>query len=47
MRISKAMMTISDLSDGEMDSEIVRRVEKVVSRSADELEEILKSIKSK
>jgi DNA-binding PadR family transcriptional regulator len=47
MRISKAMMTISDLSDGDIDPEIVKRVEKVVSRSANELEEILKSIKSK
>jgi DNA-binding PadR family transcriptional regulator len=47
MRISKAMMTISDMSDGAMDPEIVRRIEKVVSRSATELEEILKSIKAK
>jgi len=47
MRISKAMMTISDMFDGEIDQEIVKRVEKVVSRSADELETILKSIKSK
>lgn len=47
MRISKAVMTISDMFDGEIDPEIVKQVEKVVSRSANELETILKSIKSR
>lgn len=47
MRISKAMTTISEIFDGEIDPEIVKSVEKVVSRSADELEAILKSVKSK
>ncbi len=46
MRISDAVMAISENIDSDSNSELLKRVEKVVSRSADELEEILKHIKS-
>ena len=45
MRISRAMMTISEMFDEEIGAEIVKKIEKVVSRSADELEEIAKNAK--
>lgn len=45
MRISKSMMRISEMFDEESNPELVERMENVVSRSADELEAILKSIK--
>jgi DNA-binding PadR family transcriptional regulator len=44
MRISQVMMAISELSSDGWSPDIVKRVEKVVSKSADELEVILKSI---
>jgi DNA-binding PadR family transcriptional regulator len=47
MRISKAMMTISELFDEEINPELVKQIEKVVSRSADELEAIMKNLKSR
>lgn len=45
MRISKVMMTISEMSDEGIDPELVKQIEKTVSRSANELEAILKTIK--
>ena len=45
MRISRAMMTISEMFDEEIGTEIVKKIERVVSRSADELEEILLNAK--
>ena len=47
MRISKVMMTISEMSDEGIDPELAKQIEKTVSRSANELEEILKTIKSR
>lgn len=47
MRISEAVMAISEIFDKDSNPELAKRVEKVVSRSADELEAILKSIKSR
>ena len=47
MRISKSMMTISEMFDDGIDSEVVKKIEKVVSRSADELEAIMNSTKSR
>jgi len=47
MRISKAMMTISEMFDDGIDPELVKQIEKVVSRSADELEVIMKNAKSR
>ncbi len=47
MRISDVVMAISEIIDNESNPELVERVEKVVSRSANELEAILKTIKSK
>ena len=47
MRISDVVMAISEMFEKESNPELVKRIEKVVSRSADELEAILKSIKSK
>jgi len=47
MRISDVVMAISEIIDKDLNPELVKRVEKVVSRSADELEAILKTIKSK
>jgi len=47
MRISDVVMTISEIFDKDSNPELAKRVEKVVSRSADELEAILKSIKSR
>lgn len=44
MRISKVMMTISELSNDDWSPELVNKVEKIVSKSADELEAILKTI---
>lgn len=44
MRISKAMMAISELSPDEWSPDLVSRVEKIVSKSADGLEVILKTI---
>jgi len=47
MRISDVVMAISEIIDKDSNLELVKQVEKVVSRSADELEAILKTIKSK
>lgn len=47
MRISNVVIAISELLDKDSNPELAKRVEKVVSRSADELEAILKSINSK
>ncbi len=47
MRISKAMMAISELSNDEWSPDLVNKVEKIVSKSADELEAILKAITPK
>ena len=44
MRISKAMMAISELSNYEWSPDLVNKIEKIVSKSADELEAILKTI---
>ncbi len=44
MRISKAMMAISELSNDEWSPDILNKIEMVVSKSADELELILKTL---
>ncbi|MDF1540371.1 MAG: hypothetical protein P1Q69_15860 [Candidatus Thorarchaeota archaeon] len=44
MRISKAMMAISELSNDEWSPDLINRVERIVSNSADELEKMLKMI---
>jgi len=44
MRISKVILAISEISGNEWSPDLVRRVEKIVSKSADELEAILKTI---
>jgi DNA-binding PadR family transcriptional regulator len=44
MRISKVILAISEISDNEWSPDLVHRVEKIVSKSADELESILKTI---
>jgi len=44
MRISKAMIAISEMSNYEMSPELVHRIENVVSQSADALEGILETI---
>ena len=47
MRISDAVMAIGERLEKDSNPELMKQVEKVVSRSADELEAILKSIKSR
>ncbi|MFW9843677.1 MAG: PadR family transcriptional regulator [Candidatus Thorarchaeota archaeon] len=44
MRITKVMTAISEFLEMDSNPELVKRIEKVVSRSADELEVILKTI---
>ena len=44
MRISKVIMTISEMSDNEWSSDLVNKVERIVSKSADALEAILRTI---
>lgn len=44
MRISKVVLAISEISDNEWSPDLVQRVENIVSKSADELESILKTI---
>ena len=44
MRISKAMMAISEISNDELSSDLIKKVQAIVSKSADELETILKTI---
>jgi DNA-binding PadR family transcriptional regulator len=46
MRIQRAMVAISEMFEAEFNPDVAKRIEKVVSRSAVELEGILKSIKS-
>ncbi len=47
MRISKAMTAMSEYFDEESNPDLAKRIEKVVSRSANELEAILKTITEK
>ncbi len=44
MRISKVIMAISEIFDNKWSADLVNRVERIVSKSADELESILKTI---
>lgn len=44
MRISKVIMAISEISDNEWSPDLVKKVERIVSKSADDLEAILKTI---
>lgn len=44
MRISRAMIAISELSDYEWSPDLLNRVEKIVSKSADDLETVLRTI---
>ena len=44
MRISKSMITISELTKEAWSQEITDRVEAIVSKSAESLEDILKTI---
>ena len=46
MRITRAMTAISEFFEKESNPTLVKRIEAVVSRSADELETILKTINS-
>jgi DNA-binding PadR family transcriptional regulator len=47
IRISKVIMAISEISDNEWSPDLLNKVEKIVSRSANDLETILKTIDRK